>query len=158
MAEEAQKKASEAAKKQRDLKKFGKQVQVSKIQEREKEKRQTLEKIKALKRSIHILVRDINVERQDGNQLTTENDFDVELETASSGGKRPKITREKRNEKYGFGGNKRKQKRNDDDAGDLSSFDRRGKGGFRGGRGGRGGKRKGPQRPGKARRMKQKVK
>jgi Eukaryotic rRNA processing protein EBP2 len=45
------KKASEAAKRQRDLKKFGKQVQVSKIQEREKGKRTTLEKIKALKRS-----------------------------------------------------------------------------------------------------------
>jgi rRNA-processing protein EBP2 len=49
--EEANKKASEAAKRQRDLKKFGKQVQVSKIQEREKQKGQVLEKIKALKRS-----------------------------------------------------------------------------------------------------------
>ena len=37
MEEEASKKASEAAKRQRDLKKFGKQVQVSKIQEREKQ-------------------------------------------------------------------------------------------------------------------------
>lgn len=45
------KKASAEARKQRDLKKFGKQVQVAKLQERQKEKRETLEKIKTLKRS-----------------------------------------------------------------------------------------------------------
>lgn len=47
----AGKKAAAEARKQRDLKKFGKQVQVAKLQEREKEKRQTLENIKTLKRS-----------------------------------------------------------------------------------------------------------
>lgn len=46
------KKASAEARKQRDLKKFGKQVQVAKLQERQKEKRETLEKIKALKKSM----------------------------------------------------------------------------------------------------------
>lgn len=45
------KKASADARKQRDLKKFGKQVQVAKLQERQKEKRETLEKIQTLKRS-----------------------------------------------------------------------------------------------------------
>lgn len=45
------KKASAEARKLRDLKKFGKQVQVAKLQERQKEKRETLEKIKALKKS-----------------------------------------------------------------------------------------------------------
>lgn len=45
------KKASAEARKLRDLKKFGKQVQVAKLQERSKEKRETLEKIKALKKS-----------------------------------------------------------------------------------------------------------
>lgn len=45
------KKASAEARKLRDLKKFGKQVQVAKQQERQKEKRETLEKIKALKKS-----------------------------------------------------------------------------------------------------------
>lgn len=45
------KKAAAEARKLRDLKKFGKQVQVAKLQERHKEKRETLEKIKALKRS-----------------------------------------------------------------------------------------------------------
>lgn len=47
----AGKKASAEAKRQRNLKKFGKQVQVAKLQERAKEKRETLDKIGALKRS-----------------------------------------------------------------------------------------------------------
>ena len=115
-----------------------------------------MEKIKALKRSIsHKYV--LTIERQDGNTLTTEDDFDVELDAADdgNGGKR-KLTREKRNDRYGFGGSKRKEKRNDDDVNDMSSFDKRGgRGGFRGR--GRGGKRGGgPQRPGKRRRMQQK--
>lgn len=52
LVEEAtSKKAAAEARKQRDLKKFGKQVQVAKEQERAKAKRETLEKIKTLKRS-----------------------------------------------------------------------------------------------------------
>jgi rRNA-processing protein EBP2 len=47
----AGKKAAAEARKQRDLKKFGKQVQVAKLQERSKEKRDTIEKINTLKRS-----------------------------------------------------------------------------------------------------------
>lgn len=48
------KKAAAEARKLRDLKKFGKQVQVAKLQERSKQKRETLEKIKALKKSTSI--------------------------------------------------------------------------------------------------------
>ncbi|KAG5931473.1 hypothetical protein E4U53_001753, partial [Claviceps sorghi] len=48
--EASAKKASAEARKLRDLKKFGKQVQVAKLQERQKAKRETLEKIKSLKR------------------------------------------------------------------------------------------------------------
>lgn len=52
LVEEAStKKAIAEARKLRDLKKFGKQVQVAKLQERQKAKRETLEKIKTLKRS-----------------------------------------------------------------------------------------------------------
>lgn len=52
LVEEAtNKKAAAEARKMRDLKKFGKQVQVAKLQERQKAKRETLEKIKTLKRS-----------------------------------------------------------------------------------------------------------
>lgn len=46
------KKAAAEARKLRDLKKFGKQVQVAKLQERQKQKRETLEKIKSLKKSM----------------------------------------------------------------------------------------------------------
>ena len=49
--EAARKKASSDARRQRDLKKFGKAVQVAKLQERDKAKRDTLEKINVLKRS-----------------------------------------------------------------------------------------------------------
>ena len=50
--EAADRKAVQEARKQKDLKKFGKQVQVAKLQERQKQKRETLEKINALKRSM----------------------------------------------------------------------------------------------------------
>lgn len=51
--EAAGKKAAAEARRQRDLKKFGKQVQVSKLQQRAKEKRETLDKITALKKSTY---------------------------------------------------------------------------------------------------------
>jgi rRNA-processing protein EBP2 len=57
--EAAGKKAAAEARKQRDLKKFGKQVQVAKGQERDKAKRDTLEKIKVLKRSMSFLLQNI---------------------------------------------------------------------------------------------------
>ena len=49
--EAASKRAAADAKKQRDLKKFGKQVQVAKLQERDKAKREMLDKINTYKRS-----------------------------------------------------------------------------------------------------------
>ncbi|EME84492.1 uncharacterized protein MYCFIDRAFT_135083 [Pseudocercospora fijiensis CIRAD86] len=49
--EAARKKASADARRQRDLKKFGKAVQVAKLQERQKEKRDTMDRIQTLKRS-----------------------------------------------------------------------------------------------------------
>lgn len=49
--EAANKKAAAEARKQRDLKRFGKKVQVAKLQERDKAKRETLDKINLLKRS-----------------------------------------------------------------------------------------------------------
>jgi hypothetical protein len=49
--ESAQVKASEDAKRQRQLKKFGKKVQMEKQADRRKEKNDMLDKIKLLKRS-----------------------------------------------------------------------------------------------------------
>jgi len=48
----ASKKAAQDARRQRDLKKFGKQVQVEKRQEREREKREMLDRVQQLKRSM----------------------------------------------------------------------------------------------------------
>jgi len=50
--EAARKKASSDARRQRDLKKFGKAVQVAKLQERDRAKRDMLDKVGALKRSM----------------------------------------------------------------------------------------------------------
>lgn len=120
--EAADKKASAEARKLRDLKKFGKQVQMAKLQEREKAKRETLDKIQALKRK-----------RQSGDtNLTTEEDmFDVALEDAAKDTKRGRggkgdghnSKRQKRDEKFGYGGKKRGLKKNDAlSSGDVSGF------------------------------------
>ena len=50
--EAAGKRAAQEARKQRDLKKFGKKVQVAKLQERERGKKEMLERVKVLKRSM----------------------------------------------------------------------------------------------------------
>ena len=55
MDEAASKKAAADARKQRDLKKFGKQVQMAKLHEKNKVKRETLDKINLLKRSLACL-------------------------------------------------------------------------------------------------------
>ena len=79
----AGKKAAAEARKQRDLKKFGKQVQVAKMQERAKEKRDTMEKINLLKRSKPCLIAELNIlsanmfiERQ-GADITSTNEDDL---------------------------------------------------------------------------------
>jgi hypothetical protein len=73
-------KKSEDARRQRDLKKFGKKVQVAKLQERESEKKALGEKLKGLKRK-----------RKDGEGGATggDEDFDVKLESALSSTERP---------------------------------------------------------------------
>ncbi|KAI0408228.1 eukaryotic rRNA processing protein EBP2-domain-containing protein [Xylaria palmicola] len=130
------KKASAEARKLRDLKKFGKQVQVAKLQERAKEKRDTLEKIKTLKRK--------RSETGGGDLDTREADlFDVgvdnELNKYKKGAQRergagagkPGAKRQKKNEKFGFGGKKKHSKSGDAaSSADLSGFSaRRMKGG-----------------------------
>ena len=53
-AKEQDRKASAEAKRQRDLKRFGKQVQVQKLQERDRQKRELKEKVNVLKRSMFL--------------------------------------------------------------------------------------------------------
>ncbi|KAJ9069568.1 rRNA-processing protein EBP2 [Entomophthora muscae] len=96
-------KASENARKQRELKKFGKQVQVEKIKERHLQKRQELDKIKTLKRKIK------------GGVST--DDFKIDLDDDSTQAKRPKSAKPNgkriaKDAKFGNGGKKRWAKSN----------------------------------------------
>ncbi|RDW88572.1 hypothetical protein BP6252_00604 [Coleophoma cylindrospora] len=116
--EAAGKKASADARKQRDLKKFGKQVQVAKLQERQKETKQTMDKIKLLKR------------KRQGADTDTTNEadlFDVALEeeTKPSRGDRENRPnkRAKKDAKFGHGGKKRFGKSGDAaSTGDIRGF------------------------------------
>ncbi|KAF7590903.1 putative rRNA-processing protein EBP2 [Aspergillus hancockii] len=144
--EAANKKAAAEARKQRDLKKFGKQVQVAKLQQRAKEKRETLERINDLKKK-----------RKTNSSGPTDNDnelFDIAIDNdqpKGQGRKRgredgggPNMKRQKKNEKYGFGGKKRHAKSGDAmSSGDLSNFSaKKMKGGPKGGAAKRPGKSK----------------
>ncbi|KAF3185601.1 rRNA-processing protein and EBNA1-binding protein ebp2 [Orbilia oligospora] len=121
----AMKQASADAKRQRDLKKFGKQVQVARLQERQKEKREMLDKINVLKR------------KRAGADLGDENEgdpFDIAIEKASKVNGRegrdrrgPNAKRQKKNEKFGYGGKKKFSKSGDAvSSGDLTGFNSKG--------------------------------
>ncbi|KAK6533437.1 rRNA-processing protein and EBNA1-binding protein ebp2 [Orbilia ellipsospora] len=126
--EAAQKQASADAKRQRDLKKFGKQVQVARLQERQKEKREMLDKIAVLKR------KRAGADLGDAHE---DDPFDIAIEKAAkatgrdrrgggSGGP-PNAKRQKRNEKFGFGGKKKFAKSGDAmSSGDMSGFSSKG--------------------------------
>ncbi|KAF5097456.1 hypothetical protein D0Z00_002393 [Geotrichum galactomycetum] len=133
---ETSKKAAQDARRQRELKKFGKQVQHAKLQERAKEKRETLDKIKSLKR------------KRSSNEITND-DFDIAVEEAAAetserrgGNGKPNARRQAKNAKYGSGGKKRFLRKNDAaSSNDLSGFNN--------------GKKKGSaKRPGKSKRAK----
>ncbi|KAI9294740.1 eukaryotic rRNA processing [Neoconidiobolus thromboides FSU 785] len=96
-------KASEAARKQRELKKFGKQIQVEKIKEKHAHKRQELEKIKGLKRKI-------KDSGDDGFDIDVEEDDSKPSKNGS--GKQINHKRNQKDGKYGFGGKKRHAKSN----------------------------------------------
>ncbi|KPI38379.1 rRNA-processing protein EBP2 [Cyphellophora attinorum] len=156
--EAADRKGREEARKLRDAKKFGKQVQVAKEQERAKLKRETLDKIKDLKRK-----------RKGNPSENTKEDaeddlFDVGVDddnndsnksrrggrdrSSSRGGAGGAFKRQKKDAKFGFGGKKRFSKSGDaESSADMRGFSSaRMKG--RGGGGGRGG----AKRLGKSRR------
>lgn len=131
LTEAANKKASEEAKRQRQLKKFGKQVQHATLQERAKQKKETLEKIKSLKK------------KRGANEISNDDDFQIALEEATennqkyghggsgSGGgdnkrRKPNSKRLAKDAKYGFGGKKRGKRENDTaSSADISGFSTR---------------------------------
>ncbi|KAJ3498794.1 hypothetical protein NLG97_g860 [Lecanicillium saksenae] len=145
--EAAAKKASAEARKQRDLKKFGKQVQVAKLQERQKAKRETLEKIKTLKRKRQESNGDVGT--KEGDLFDVAVDDEISKHSQRSGAGRsssgPNTKRQKKNEKFGFGGKKKHLKSGDAmSSGDLSGFNAK--------KMKAGGKNKKASRPGKSRR------
>ena len=112
--EETAKKAGQEARRQRELKKFGKKVQHARLQERQKEKRETLDRIKALKRK-----------RGTGGDMTSNEEFDIALEEAasSSSNKTKGAKRQAKDAKYGHGGKKRFKNSNDaESTADMSGF------------------------------------
>lgn len=111
LREAADKRASEDAKKQRQLKKFGKQVMHQTLQDRARQKRETLDKIKTLKK------------KRSANE-TGDDEFQIALEEATAevnkndNNKRhkPNGKRIAKDQKYGFGGKKRGMRKNDADS------------------------------------------
>ncbi|KAK4082117.1 uncharacterized protein Triagg1_1929 [Trichoderma aggressivum f. europaeum] len=129
LVEEASaKKAAAEARKLRDLKKFGKQVQVSKLQERQKAKREVLDKIKTLKRKRQEHSSDVGTKEADIFDVSVDNEIAKHSQRSGTGrqqsGARPvNAKRQKKNERYGFGGKKRHAKSGDAmSSGDLSKF------------------------------------
>ncbi|QUC18963.1 uncharacterized protein UV8b_03204 [Ustilaginoidea virens] len=126
--EASAKKAATDARKLRDLKKFGKQVQVAKLQERQKAKRETLEKIKTLKRKRQESGGDMTTNEADLFDVSVDNELAKHSQRAGPSGRGgqsngPNTKRQKKNEKYGFGGKKRYAKSGDAaSSGDLSAF------------------------------------
>lgn len=151
LVEEAQGiKKSEEAKKQRDLKKYGKQIQVEKLKQREADKRNFNEKVAGLKRK-----------RKDGAEIGGEDDeFGISVDDdddvpqrggrAGRGGKmggKSKMPRHARDAKYSLGGSSRRAKQNTrESANDIPGWGGSDKKKGRGGKAGAG------QRPGKSRR------
>ncbi|KAM9923250.1 hypothetical protein OXX80_011615 [Metschnikowia pulcherrima] len=131
LKEAADKKASEDAKKQRQLKKFGKKVQHETLQERAKQKRDTLDRIKSLKK------------KRGANELSNDSEFQIALEEATAEDRpqkraKPNGKRLAKDAKYGSGGQKRGMRRNDAES-SADIFNQRGKKGK-------------PARPGKSKR------
>ncbi|KDR83016.1 hypothetical protein GALMADRAFT_238776 [Galerina marginata CBS 339.88] len=131
-------KKSDDKRKEREGKKFGKQVQVEKLKEREKSKKEMEERLKGLKRKRKDIL---------DNPKVNDDDFDIAVEDAISDrpAKRGKdangrgMPRSARDKKFGFGGATRRSKQNTKEStDDFDSGAGRGRGGF-GSRGGRGG-------------------
>ena len=124
ITEVSEKKARDEARRQRNLKKFGKQVQHATLQKRALEKKDTLEKIKNLKK------------KRKSNEIGGE-EFDVGIADEVGGDyeaagdnkndrwsyHKPSAKRASKNNKYGNGGMKRFKRKNDaESAADLSGF------------------------------------
>ncbi|KAJ2708601.1 rRNA-processing protein EBP2 [Coemansia spiralis] len=148
---------AEGAKKQRELRKYGKKIQQEKLKEREDQKKVALDKVATIKKRLR------------SGELGNADDFEIDIDSDDGGpaaragpnkkargpgGKAgPGKKRLLKNEKFGFGGKKRGTKNNTaESTGDMSGFSaKRNKSASFGGGGG-GGKKK-AVRPGKSKRQ-----
>lgn len=146
-------KKSEEKRREREGKKFGKQVQMEKLKERERSKKDMEERLKGLKRKRKGALENAEADGADGDT------FDIAVEDAIAdrpakhakgpGGK--KMARNARDQKFGFGGQGRRSKQNTKASTDNfdSAPGKRGGHGSKAGRGGAGGS----KRPGKSKRV-----
>ncbi|KAJ2557634.1 RRNA processing protein [Coemansia sp. RSA 1933] len=120
---------AEEAKKQRQLRKYGKQIQQEKIKEREDKKKATLDKIAEVKKRLR---------NNNGGDAGDDDGFDIDVDsdddndprskkTFASKGKNgrplPNQKRQGKNAKFGFGGKKRGLKKNTTEStSDMSGF------------------------------------
>ncbi|KAJ2159316.1 RRNA processing protein [Coemansia sp. RSA 552] len=142
---------AEEAKKQRELRKYGKKIQQEKLKDREDQKKAALDKIATIKKRLR------------SGDLGGTDDFDIDVDSDGEGagagaqraaGKKPGkhtpgMKRQAKNKKFGYGGKKRGLKRNTaDSASDMSGFSaKQNKSTSFGGGGGK------SKRPGKAKRQ-----
>lgn len=149
---------AEERRKQRELKRYSKEVQAEKLKERAKQKKQDIESVKKWRKV-----------RQNSDFTKGEDDFPVAAlgsegqrnrkedrslpKFGQKGALGPSKKRQSRDSKFGFGGRKKLFKQNtSDSAADMSGF-KSGKKGFVPGNKGGKGKKGGAQRPGKSRRQ-----
>ncbi|KAF9783152.1 eukaryotic rRNA processing protein EBP2-domain-containing protein [Thelephora terrestris] len=153
--ESAEIKRSEDKRKERQNKKYGKQIQVEKQKDRERAKKDMDDKIKGLKRKRKGAL--------DNAQADGE-DFDVAVEDAisdrpakrakgSGDSNRPKMSRKARDGKFGFGSAGRRAKQNTKSSTDDFEPGRRSGPGQKFGKGGKDGKKAPQKRPGKTKRI-----
>ncbi|KAJ2779181.1 RRNA processing protein [Coemansia javaensis] len=144
---------AEEAKKQRELRKYGKKIQQEKLKEREDQKKAVLDKVATIKKRLR------------SGDMGEADDFEVDIDSddgdasikpargkKTKGGKpTPGSKRQRKNEKFGFGGKKRGMKNNTaESSADMSGFSvRKNKSPSFGGVG----RRKPATRPGKSRRQ-----
>lgn len=121
--EETAKRASQEARKQRELKKYGKKVQHERLQQYQKQKRDTLDKVNSLKR------------KRKNQEVPGGDEFEVHLEDALKdkkkerddkyrlGNRAPNNKRQAKNNKYGYGGKKKGSRSNTAESSmDISGF------------------------------------
>ncbi|KAJ1959008.1 RRNA processing protein [Dipsacomyces acuminosporus] len=118
---------AEEAKKQRELRKYGKKIQQEKLKEREEQKKAALDKISTIKKRLR------------SGDLGDADDFEIDIEsddndnakggrgkrakTGKNGKPMPNKKRQMKNEKFGFGGKKRGIRKNTaESTADMSGF------------------------------------